>query len=458
MSKLWGGRFEKGLDETAKQFSYSYDIDRCLFPYDIETNLVHAQALEKIGILTQSELTTLESALNDIANRFDNEDPTLLGDDEDIHSAIERLVTESCGDIGKKLHTGKSRNDQVSTDVRLFLKEAIQVSIIQLNHLLKTLYALSDKYIAVIIPGMTHFQPAQPVSFAHHLLAYFEMFSRDKKRLEQAFHSADVCPLGSGALAGNNYGLDRQFIANELGFSKLTQNSMDAVSDRDYIVEYISASALIMTHMSRFCEELVLWSSPLIGFIEIGDTFTTGSSIMPQKKNPDIAELIRGKSSRVVGHLTSLLHNLKSLPLTYNRDLQEDKYYLFDTVDTINPSLDCMAKMLKTITLNMDNINAAVQKGYMVSTELADYLVKNGIPFREAHEITGKLVLKAIETDIPLQNLSLDDMQLFCPEIKSNVFEILSIENAVSQKDVLGGTAFKQIKKQLKRIKGDNKW
>ncbi len=457
-AKLWGGRFKKSLDADAVRLSYSYDVDSRLYRYDIRVNQAQAKALWEVGILTESEFDQLTECLEDILVRFENSDSDLFAGDEDIHSCIERLVTQKVGDLGKKLHTGKSRNDQVICDVRLYLKEEIGHISTLLRALMHAIWTLASQNQTLIMPGLTHFQTAQPVLVAHHLLAYFEQFSRDHDRFSDVLKRVDICPLGSGALAGNNYGLDRNVVAKLLGFSTVSQNSMDAVGDRDFLLEFLSHVSITMMHLSRFAEEMVIWSSPLIGFIEIGDEFTTGSSIMPQKKNPDIAELIRGKSGRVLGNLVSLHHILKALPMTYNRDLQEDKEGLFDSIDTVSISLKCFAKMLGSITFNSQALTAAVKKGYTLATELADYLAKKGVPFRQAHEITGQVVLYAVDQKKQLEELTLGELTVFSDAIDQDINQIFNYEKSLERKDVLGGTAPNQVRYQLQKLKEQYKW
>ncbi|MCP4051302.1 MAG: argininosuccinate lyase [bacterium] len=457
-TKLWGGRFKKELDIDAARMSYSFDFDKRLYSYDIKTNMAYARALAQLGILSEPELKALNDFFDDLLEKFESNDPSIYGEDEDIHSCIERLVTKALGDVGKKLHTGKSRNDQVVTDMRLFLKDEIREIIKLIDSTLRAIYDFARQYEELIFPGFTHMQTAQPVLLAHHMLAYFEMFKRDRLRFMDNLERTDVCPLGSGALAGNNYEIDRSLLAKELGFSKMSRNSMDAVSDRDFILEFCSASSICMTHFSRICEELVLWSSPLIGFIQIGDEFTTGSSIMPQKKNSDIAELIRGKSGRVLGNFTALQHVIKGLPLTYNRDLQEDKEILFDTVDTLKSSIKCFYKMLATVTVRAFPVNLSLKKGYILATDFADYLVKKGVPFREAHEITGRVVLFAVENSRQLEELTLKDLKGFSGRIENDVFKVFNVKQSVDDKDVYGGTASRRVKYQLNRIKEDFRW
>jgi len=458
MSKLWGGRFKKPFDDDAAQFSYSIQIDKVLYPYDIALNTAHALALMGAGIISAEEHSKIVTALAKIKFEMDLGLDELIQGDEDIHSCIERLLILELGDLGKKIHTGKSRNDQVITDTRLYVKDQCDIIITLLEGLLKALFLQANANDKLVFPGFTHFQTAQPVVLAHHLLAYFEQFERDITRFRAVYASADVCPLGSGALAGNNYELNRELVARELGFGTITRNSMDAVSDRDFLIEFLSASSLCMTHLSRLSEELVLWSSPMIGFVTIGDEFTTGSSIMPQKKNPDIAELIRGKSGRVLGNLTGMLSTIKALPLTYNRDLQEDKVYLFDSAATVRDSIRCMAKMIPTLEFNLNPIAAALETGYILATDFADYLVKRGVPFRESHEITGQVVLFAENHGRTLEQLSLDEFRQFSSVIADDVYAVLTLGASVDAKNVTGGTARRQIQQQLHRIKENYQW
>ncbi len=456
--KLWGGRFKKPFDNDAKRLSYSLQVDCRLAPYDIRINIAHAKALHQIGYLSDAEVKALTDTLTEVGTHLATPDHTLFAGDEDIHSCIERLVTASLGDLGKKMHTGKSRNDQVITDVRLYVKDQIHEIVALLNTLRHTLWQLATAHTGTIFPGFTHFQTAQPVLLAHHLLVYVAQFGRDKERFLETLVRTDVCTLGSGALAGNNYGLDRALIAKELGFSAVSTNSMDAVSDRDFMMEFLSNASLCMTHLSRFCEELVLWSSPLIGFVTIGDEFTTGSSLMPQKKNPDIAELIRGKSGRVLANVVGLTHIVKALPLTYNRDLQEDKEMLFDSADTLSLSLLCFEKMLHTVEFNQGPISQALSKGYLLATDFADYLVQKGVPFRDSHDITGAVVAFASEHNKPLEALTLDELQTFSPHIDTDVTQVFDIQLAIDRKNLIGGTATDQVKFQLTQLKETNKW
>lgn len=458
MAKVWGGRFREPMDSDAMRLSYSLVVDKRLFAYDLALNLAHAQGLAKIGVLNGDELNLIELAIDDLRNRFSAGDQSLFGDDEDVHSCVERHLVAKIGDVGKKIHTGKSRNDQVVTDFRLYLRDVIDHSLVQLNDLLKSLYDLAQKEKSTLFPGTTHFQPAQPVTFGHHMLAYFEKFDRDFYRFSQNRTSINVCPLGSAALAGSNYPIDREFVASLLGFDSVTRNSMDGVSDRDFLLEFLSNSSMLMTHLSRFCEELVIWNSPIVGFVSIGEPFTTGSSIMPQKQNPDVAELIRGKSSRVIGDLMAMLHCLKSLPLTYNRDLQEDKELAFDTADTIEVVLSCMIKMIPTITLKKSNITDALQKGHLLATEVADYLVGKGMPFRESHEITGKLVVVAEENGVQLHEIDLGQLKQLSPLFEQDYYGCMTFEHSIAQKNVIGGTAVNRIEEELIRIREEKGW
>ncbi|MFA5878947.1 MAG: argininosuccinate lyase [Candidatus Margulisiibacteriota bacterium] len=453
MTKLWGGRFNKELDPEAKKFSYSLHIDKNLFEYDLKLNLAYSKALLKINILTHNEFSELEKEIFTLIKLYkENKIDFANAPDEDVHSLVERLLTEKLGDLGKKIHTGKSRNDQVITDTKMFLKDEITKICQLIIELQKVIHNIAVKEIDLIFIGFTHFQPAQPILFSHYLLSYYEMLNRDIERLQENFMRADVCPLGSAALAGSNYQLDREQIAKELGFSQLSQNSIDAVSDRDFMIESLNNLALIMIHLSRMAEELILYSSPLINFFELDDNFTTGSSIMPQKKNPDIAELIRGKTAKNISNLNGLLVLLKGLPLAYNRDLQEDKIYLFESIENTKIALNCMTKMLAGLKLNKSAIESALKKGYLLATELADYLVLKGIPFRAAHELTGQLVVYAINKNKNLEDLSLAEFTQFVPEIEADIFESLNYENAIKNKNILGGTNKNQVQSQLNKI------
>lgn len=450
---LYSGRFEEGLAPAAKAYSYTLRQDLALVHYDIRVNQVHAQLLERAGILSSDESETLQSTLADLDDAFAVNPEELLGDDEDIHACIERLVTERCGELGKKIHSGKSRNDQVITDARMYCKTELKGLKKKVRGVIRQLLVLAEENIEVVFPGFTHFQVAQPVLFSHHCLAYVAMLERDLLRLDQAYVSSDVCPLGSAALAGNSYGLDRDWACQALDFARLSENSMDAVSDRDFLMETLSAISLCMLHLSRLAEELVLWSSDLIGFVSLGEDYSTGSSIMPQKKNPDIAELLRGKTAKTSANVMAMQQLIKSLPLAYNRDLQEDKPLVYESVAILSGSLTCMTGMLASLQINQDAISAVFAKGYSLATELADYLVKKGLPFRDCHRICAEIVRYAIEQQKPLEALSLEEFQSKCGDITEDVFSVLTLDAALAVKSVYGGTAPEQVRFQLKRLK-----
>ena len=455
--QLWGGRFKQGLDEYAIDFSYSLAFDQVLLPYDVAVNKVQSLALAKAGIITIKECDQIQQSLDGILERADD---ILAQDnpDEDIHSLVERLVIEDIGDLGKKMHTGKSRNDQVATDVRMYVKDAIANINDLLHDSLHSIYEFASNHQQTIFPGFTHLQVAQPVVLGHHMLAYFEKLKRDQNRFADAFERADVCPLGSAAMAGTNYPLDRQFMAKELGFSDITLNSMDAVSDRDFILDTLYACSTLTLHLSQLCEELIFWSSSVVGFITIGDEFTTGSSIMPQKKNPDIAELIRGQTGPVMGQFIALHEMIKGLPLTYNRDLQDDKKCLFSAIDIVQSVLSCFSRMIPTIHVHLDAIEKAMNTGHILATEVADYLAKKGVPFREAHDIVGQMVQLADDKQRQIHELTLAELQSFSTVIESDISNCLSMEAAIKQKNVIGATSFEQLKMRLTQIKEDFKW
>ena len=454
MTKLWGGRFKKGLAQTAIDFSYSLAFDYVLLPYDIEVNRAHVLGLENANIISKKESKDLQKALADVlkeAEQHLNNDPQ----DEDVHSFVERLVIEKVGDLGKKMHTGKSRNDQVATDVRLYLKEQITAINEQIHDTLKALYEFASEHKSIVFPGFTHLQIAQPVLLSHHLLAWIEKLKRDQNRFVDAYERTDVCPLGSAAMAGSNYAVDRLMVAGELGFSDVSLNSMDAVSDRDFILDFFYAASTLTLHLSQFCEELIFWSSSVVGFITIGDEFTTGSSIMPQKKNPDIAELIRGQAGPVVGQFMALHEMIKGLPLTYNRDLQDDKKLLFRVVEVTTQVLGCFSAMVPTIQVHTAAIDTAMNTGHILATEIADYLSLKGVPFREAHEIVGKMVSHADGKGVQVHELSLTDYQSFSKAVESDIQDRLSFKAAIDQKDGSGGTSHQQVQERVKKMKED---
>jgi argininosuccinate lyase len=442
------GRFGKEMDDRAKAYTASLHFDQRLYKQDIAGSIVHTRMLAKQGIISDKEAELIIMGLNSIREEIEQGRFQFKQELEDIHMNIEARLTEKIGEVGAKLHTARSRNDQVATDMRLFTKEAISDTIALIRELQQALLHLADDNKRLVMPGYTHLQRAQPVLFAHHLLAYFEMFQRDFERFQQCYQRTDVLPLGSGALAGVPYPADRDFMAKELGFSRISANSMDAISDRDFIVEYLAAASLTMMHISRLAEEIILWSTVEFGFAECDDAFATGSSIMPQKKNPDVAELARGKTGRVYGHLMAALTTLKGLPLSYNRDLQEDKEGLFDSVDTLLSTLAVVAPMMATLRIKTDRISRAAETDYMLATDIADYLVKKGVPFRKAHSIVGNLVRYAIETGKALHDIDLIEYRRFCPDFENDVKSI-TLESALAARNATGGTAPDEVEKAL---------
>ena len=438
--KLWSGRFEKETNEMADAFNSSLHFDFRLYPYDIKGSIAHASMLCKVGILTEQERDDIIRGLNEILQDIKLK-KLLPKDAEDVHMFIESELTRRIGEAGKKLHTARSRNDQVATDTRLFCMDTLHILGNQLYTLITLLVDLAEKHTKTVMPGFTHLQKAQPVTLAHHLLAYAEMFTRDLSRIKNCYDRTAIMPLGSAALAGTTYPIDRDMTAQVLGFSAPCRNSLDGVSDRDFIAEYLFCGALIMMHLSRFCEELILWASDEYRYITLDDAFSTGSSIMPQKKNPDMAELIRGKTGRVYGNLISILTVLKALPLAYNKDMQEDKEGLFDTFDTLNLSISVFSGMLSCLQFHTENMLASAGKGFTNATDVADYLVNKGIPFRKAHEISGKLVLYCIQHNYTLNDLPLSIYQEFSPLFSQDIFEHVDILNVVTKRTSFGGTA-----------------
>ncbi|MFC2002506.1 argininosuccinate lyase [Chloroflexota bacterium] len=452
------GRFHKGAGKLASEYTASIPFDWRLYRHDIAGSIAHAKMLTKQGIISLEEAKIITEGLVTIGEEIEQGNFKFKPELEDIHMNIEARLLEKVGKAGGKLHTARSRNDQVTLDLRLFAKEAIAETLTQLKEFQRALISLAEANKNIIMPGYTHLQPAQPVLLAHHLLAYFEMLQRDVDRFTGCLRRTDVMPLGSGALAGVAYNIERDFLARELGFNQISQNSMDAVSDRDFVTEYEAAASLCMMHLSRLAEEIVLWSSAEFNFIEIDDAYATGSSIMPQKKNPDVAELVRGKTGRVYGHLMALLTTMKGLPLTYNRDMQEDKEGFFDTADTLLSTLEVFAGMVKTLKVNPESTNQALKRGYILATDLADYLVKKGSPFRTAHDIVAKLVSYAAEKDKPFSELTLDEYIRFSPLFADDVHSI-TVESSIAAKDVFGGTASGQVGQALataKKIAGDS--
>jgi argininosuccinate lyase len=446
------GRFKKAADKKVDQYTASIPYDWRLYPYDIAGSIAHARMLAKQGIITDKEAEAIVIGLNGIKEELALGQFVFKAELEDIHMHVEARLIEKVGGVGGKLHTARSRNDQVALDMRLFTKDAVANTLVGLGEFQKALVALAEANKGVIIPGYTHLQVAQPVLLAHHLLAYFEMLQRDTARFIDCLKRVDVMPLGSGALAGVAYNIDREFLAKELGFSQVSRNSLDAVSDRDFILEYQAAASLCMMHLSRLAEEIILWSSAEFGFIALDEAYATGSSIMPQKKNPDVAELVRGKTGRVYGNLVALLTTMKALPLAYNRDLQEDKEGFFDTVDTLLSTLDVFSGMVRSLKVNAQNARAAVEKGYILATDLADYLVKKGQAFRAAHEAVARLVSYAIEQNKPFSELKLTEYKKFSKSFEKDVFSI-TIESSLAARDVTGGTAPRQVAKTLAAAK-----
>lgn len=448
-NKLWGGRFSEPTDAFVEAFTASVEFDQRMYKQDIEGSRAHARMLAKVGVLTDDDLQTLLQGLDQVEQEIAEGRFEWSLSREDVHMNIEARLTELVGDAGKRLHTGRSRNDQVATDIRLYLREQIGYAIAEIRRLQTGLLDLAEREASTIMPGFTHLQVAQPVTFGHHLLAWFENMQRDASRLADCATRLNVLPLGAAALAGTTYPIDRHFTAEQLHFDDVCRNSLDAVSDRDFAIEFCAASAILMTHLSRFSEELVLWASAQFDFIDLPDRFCTGSSIMPQKKNPDVPELVRGKTGRVNGHLISLLTLMKSQPLAYNKDNQEDKEPIFDTIDTILGSLRAFADMIPAITAKKENMYKAAKQGFSTATDLADYLVVKGLPFRDAHEVVGKAVALGVETRRDLSEMELEELQGFSDIIQQDVFEVLTLEGSVAARNHIGGTAPKQVLKAV---------
>ena len=445
----WGGRFEKSPAKFLAEFGNSLPVDKRLWTEDIRGSIAHARMLAKQGVIAESDADAIESGLSEIYREIKAGNFEWDLADEDVHMAIERVLTERIGPAGARLHTGRSRNDQVATDTRLYAKRAAAELAAGIVLLRRTLVELAERHIGTVMPGYTHLQKAQPVLLSHHVLAYSWMLVRDFTRLRHAFESADVLPLGSAALAGTTYPLDRDYVAARLGFSAVSANSMDAVSDRDFLLDLVYACAVTQVHLSRLAEEVILWSTEEFGFITLDDEFATGSSIMPQKKNPDFAELVRGKTGRVLGDLQSLLVTLKSLPLAYNKDMQEDKEPAFDAIDTLAASVRAMGGMLETMRVNADAMRAGSRGGFMAATDLADYLVGKGMPFRKAHEVVGRLVLKCERDGKTLQDLTAGEFADAAPEFGAGVLDAVDIEQVVARRTTSGGTGPEAVRRQL---------
>lgn len=445
-NQSWGGRFTESTDAFVAAFTASVDFDRRMYQQDIDGSIAHARMLERIGILTAADCQAIISGLEEIRGEIERGTFAWSAALEDVHMNIEARLTERIGAAGKRLHTGRSRNDQVATDIRLYLRAALDHIVIELRRFMGGLAQMAEVEADTIMPGFTHLQVAQPVSFGHHLLAWFEMLKRDHGRFLDCRQRLNFMPLGAAALAGTSYPLDRDYTAQLLGFSAPCANSLDAVSDRDFAIEFTAAAAILMTHLSRIAEELVLWSSAQFAFIELPDRFCTGSSIMPQKKNPDVPELVRGKVGRVNGHLIALLTLMKSQPLAYNKDNQEDKEPLFDCVDTLQNCLRAFADMLPAIRPLRDNMLQAAQRGFATATDLADYLVRKGLPFREAHEVVGKAVRLGVETERDLAQMTLAELREFSALIDADVFSVLTLQGSLAARDIFGGTAPNRVR------------
>ena len=448
-NSAWGGRFTEQTDAFVEAFTASVQFDQRMYKQDIAGSRAHAKMLNKIAVLSDEDLTAILSGLDTVEQEIGEGKFDWSIAREDVHMNIEARLTDLIGDAGKRLHTGRSRNDQVATDIRLYLREQIEFIINEIRRLQHGILAVAERETDTIMPGFTHLQVAQPVTFGHHVMAWFEMLNRDASRFTDCQQRMNMSPLGAAALAGTSYPIDREFTATELGFSAPTQNSLDSVSDRDFAIEFCADAAILLVHLSRMSEELVIWSSAQFDFIDLPDRFCTGSSIMPQKKNPDVPELVRGKTGRVNGHLVSLLTLMKSQPLAYNKDNQEDKEPLFDTVDTVLGCLRAFADMVPAIICKHDNMYRAAKQGFSTATDLADYLVRKNLPFRDAHEVVGKAVAMGVSTEKDLSELTLAELQQFSDKIEADVFEVLTLEGSVGSRNHVGGTAPEQVKKAI---------
>ena len=449
----WSGRFNEPVAELVKKYTASIGFDYRLAAFDIQGSIAHAQMLGAQKIISADDVKAIEQGLAEIAHEIEAGQFEWLLDLEDVHLNIEKRLTDKIGDAGKRLHTGRSRNDQVATDVRLWLRASADQVSVALKKLQLSLLDLAEAHFDTVMPGFTHLQVAQPVTLGHHLMAYVEMLSRDAQRFADCRRRINRLPLGAAALAGTSYPIDRELVAKNLGFDGVCENSLDAVSDRDFAIEFTFAASLVMTHLSRLSEELILWSSPRFAFIDIADRFCTGSSIMPQKKNPDVPELVRGKTGRVYGHLTALLTLMKGQPLAYNKDNQEDKEPLFDTVDTLLVTLEIYADMMRGITVNKDNMRQAASEGFATATDLADYLVKKGMPFRDAHEVVALAVRFAVDKKVDLSDLPLATLQQFSSSIADDVYGVLTLEGSLNSRNHIGGTAPVQVKAAIARMR-----
>ena len=453
MAQLWGGRFTKETDQLVYNFNASITFDQKFYKQDIEGSIAHVTMLAKQGILTEQERDDIVRTLKEIRDEVESGKLEITSEYEDIHSFVEANLIDRLGDTGKKLHTGRSRNDQVALDMRLYTRDELLHTDDLLKELLETILKIMEANTETIMPGFTHLQKAQPITLAHHMGAYFEMFKRDRLRLHDIYERMNYCPLGSGALAGTNYPLDREYTAELLGFYGPTLNSMDGVSDRDYLIEFLSACATIMMHLSRFSEEIIIWNSNEYQFVEIDDAYSTGSSIMPQKKNPDIAELVRGKTGRVYGALMSLLTTMKGIPLAYNKDMQEDKELSFDAMDTVKGCIALFTGMLATMKFNKGKMRLSANNGFTNATDAADYLVKHGVPFRDAHGIIGKIVLYCIERGIAIDDMSLDELKAICPVFEEDIYEEISMETCVNNRLTIGAPGKAAMEKVIEAEK-----
>ena len=449
MAQLWGGRFTKETDQLVYNFNASIGFDQKFYRQDIQGSMAHVRMLAKQGILTEEEKDQILEGLQGILEDVENHRLEITEEYEDIHSFVEANLIERIGDAGKKLHTGRSRNDQVALDMKLYIRDEIREIDSLVLELLKALQKIMEENLHTYMPGFTHLQKAQPITLAHHMGAYFEMFRRDRGRLHDIFRRMNYCPLGSGALAGTTYPLDREYTAELLDFAGATRNSMDSVSDRDYLIELLSAMSTIMMHLSRFCEEIIIWNTNEYQFVEIDDAYSTGSSIMPQKKNPDIAELVRGKTGRVYGALISLLTTMKGLPLAYNKDMQEDKELIFDAIDTVKGCLALFTGMLSTMRFRKDRMEASAKNGFTNATDAADYLVGKGVPFRDAHGIVGRLVLYCLEKNIALDDMTLEEYKAISPVFEEDIYEAISMKNCVEKRNTIGAPGAEAMKRVL---------
>jgi len=451
--KLWGGRFAQPTNKFVEEFTASIDFDKRLYRQDIQGSMAHAMMLGKQGIIPMADVEAITEGLKEILDRIEAGEFDFSVSLEDIHMNIESRLSAKIGEAGKRLHTGRSRNDQVALDIRLYLREEIAAVTAFLDQLVDALINQAEENINVIMPGYTHLQTAQPILFAHHMLAYVEMFRRDKGRMEDCLKRVNVLPLGAGALAGTTFPIDREYVAELLEFPDVTRNSLDSVSDRDFALEFMSASSILMMHLSRFSEELILWSTSEFKFIDLSDGFCTGSSIMPQKKNPDVPELVRGKTGRVYGNLMALLTVMKALPLAYNKDMQEDKEPLFDTIDTVKGSLKIFADMIREMKVNPATMRTAAAKGFSTATDVADYLVRKGMAFRDAHEVVGKSVAYCLDRKKDLPELSMEEWKSFSDMIEEDIYDSITLEASVNARCATGGTALERVKAEIARVK-----